>query len=63
MHVVRARADVVAVKLGIILSFLPRTFICPNLKAAKGPQRSGGIQTEDLVFLVGSGRRSVCAMG
>ena len=26
-----------------------------NLRAVKGPERSGGTQPEDLVFLVGSG--------
>ena len=61
---VRARADVVATKLGIILLlssfFLPLTFLRPNLRAAKGLERSGGTEIEDLV---GSGRRSVCAMG
>ena len=43
-------------KLGIILSF----HVLPNLRAAKGPERSVGTQPSDLVFLVGSGRRSVC---
>ena len=32
------------------------------MRAAKGPEQSGGTQLEDLVFLVGSGRRSACAM-
>ena len=39
------------------------TFLCPNQRAAKGPDRSGGTQPEDMFFLVGSGRWSVCAMG
>ena len=61
----RARADVVAIKLGIILSFLSfsfllLTFLRPNLRAAKGPERSEGTHQEDLVVF---GRRSVCAMG
>ena len=52
MHIVHARADIVATKFGIILffSFLPHTFLRPNLRAAKGPERIGGTQTEDLVF-------------
>ena len=65
MLCVCARADVVATKLGIDLSFsfLPCIFLFPNLRAAKGPERSGGIQPEDSFFLVGSGRRSAFAMG
>ena len=69
-HVVFARSDVVATKLGIILSsfsfssfFFLSLHLLSNLRAAKGPERSGGKQPEDLCFLVGSGRRSVCAMG
>ena len=34
-----------------------------NLRAAKGPERSGGTQPSNLVFSVGSGRRSACTMG
>ena len=73
LHIMRARADVVATKLGIILFFLllfsfiifflSLTFLRPNLRAAKGPERSGGTQPSDLFFLVGSGRRSECTMG
>ena len=33
------------------------------IRAAKGPERSGGTQPEDFDFLVGSGRRSAYAMG
>ena len=59
-HVVRARADIVATKLGfLLLSF----HIPPNLRVAKGPERSGGTQPSDDFFLVGSGRRIVCALG
>ena len=56
MYVVRARVDVVATKLGIILSssssffFHAHTFLRPNLRAAKGPERSGGTQPDDLIF-------------
>ena len=56
-----------ATKLGIILLFspffLPRTFLHPNLRPAKEPERNGGTEPEDLIFLVGSGRQSACAMG
>ena len=65
-HVVCARADVVVTKLGIILSSFSSFFFLPRTSkpwAAKGPERSGGTQSEDLGPLVGSGRRSVCAMG
>ena len=55
MHVVCARVDVVATKLGIILSSF--FHVLPNLRA----ERSGGTQPSDLGFLVSSGRRSVCA--
>ena len=37
----RARADIVATKLGIILPS-SSLHILPNLRAAKGPERSGG---------------------
>ena len=71
-NVVRALADVVATKLGIILSFfllfsffffLSSFHVLPNLRVAKGPERSGGTQTEDFLGGVGSGRWSACAMG
>ena len=58
----RARVDVVATKLGVILSSFS-FHILPNLRAAKGPDRSVGTQLSDVGFLVGSGRRSACAMG
>ena len=62
--VVRARADVVATKLGIILSSSSSSMhLLPNLRAAKGPERSEGTQPSDLSFWVGSGRRSACAVG
>ena len=60
-NVVRALADVVATKLGIILP--SSMHVLPNLRVAKGPERSGGTQSSDLVYLVGSGRQSSCAMG
>ena len=53
VNIVRARADVVATKLGIILSYVYFYFsfhILPNMRAAKGPERSGGIQPSDLIF-------------
>jgi len=37
--------------------------VLPNLRAAKGPERSGGTQPSDLFSFVGYGRRSACAMG
>ena len=45
------RADVVATKLGIIfLFFLFFFFFLSNLRAAKGPEQSGGTQPSDLDF-------------
>ena len=62
MHVVRARTDIVATKLGIILPSFSFFHVLPNLRVAKGPERSGGTQPVDLGFWVGSGRQSACAM-
>ena len=56
-------ADVVAAKLGIILPSSYSFHLLPNLRVAKGPERSGVTQPEDLGFWVGSGRQSACAMG
>ena len=57
-HVVRARTDVVATKLGIILlSFFLSFHLLTNLRAAKGPERSGGTQpSEDFFGLALAGR-------
>ena len=54
---------VVATKLGIILSSSSSMHVLPNLRAAIGPERSGGPNPSDLVFLLGFGRRSACTMG
>ena len=59
-YVVHTRAEVVATKLGIILSSFMH--VLPNMRVAKVPERSGGTQPSDLFFLVASGRRSACAM-
>ena len=54
---VRARVDVMASKLGIILLLLPSFLffflsfhVLPNLRAAKGPEQSGGTQPKHLSF-------------
>ena len=61
-HIVRARGDVVATKLDIILSF----FFHAHTSKSEGGQRTGAKRRDIALrfgFLVGSGRRSPCAMG
>ena len=50
-HVVRGRVNVVATKLGIILLLILLSMhVLPNLRAAKGPERSGWTPAIRLYF-------------
>ena len=62
LHVVRARADVVTTKLGIILPSSSSFTILPHLREAKGPEQSWGKQPSDWFFLLAlaGGVRALC---